>query len=74
MFDKINRCMPGDTILHDGVKMWVSQVLIQGKERCKKDTGERADICACKIMDNGQILKRSPVNIGNEWQHIRGDS
>jgi hypothetical protein len=33
--------------------------------------GERDCISVCRIMtDNGQILKRSPWYIGEDWLHI----
>lgn len=50
-------------------KMLVSEVIVQGIENTQKQVGERAIISACRIMSNGQVLRRSPVLI-DYWSHV----
>ena len=77
---KIFTCEKGDVILNEGRrKMIVSSTVIKGKEdRLSKKgefvAGNRSEITACRIMpDNGQILYRSPIYIGVNWIHYKGE-
>ena len=63
-------CCVGDIIINANNKMWVSEVIVQGKEDTQKQVGEKAFIAACRIMSNGQILKRSPICI-DDWVHMQ---
>jgi prophage regulatory protein len=73
-------CHVGDIVFHNGKKVFVSEILVPGvrKKRIKhpKNKGRflttnpvKADICVCRIMENGQVLRRSPFYIGKEWEH-----
>ena len=71
---KIKVCDPGDYVMAAGVKMWVSEVVMTGCEDRKDRSGypiegEKALVTVCRIMNNGQILKRSPLYIGDNWSH-----
>ena len=59
----------GDIIVNVDRKMMVSEVVSQGKEATKNMVGERACVAACRIMPNGQVLRRSPLFI-DDWSHI----
>ncbi len=48
----------------NNVNFIVSEVLSTGTKRHK------AHITACRIMNNGEVLKRSPKYLGTNWQHI----
>ncbi len=78
--NRILSCQKGDIVLHNGRKVWVSQVISQGTEDSvdkhgRKKAGERAYICVCRIMeDNGQILYRSPRCIDQMWTHIKEEA
>lgn len=53
--------------------MCVASIICQGRSSrgAKKFKGEKATISAYNIMpDNGQVLKRSPHYISNEWEHL----
>jgi len=73
--EKILTCEVGDIVIHKGEKVWVSEVVHKGKEdkinkKGKPVKGERDCITVCTIMiDNGQILKRSPRYIDADWSH-----
>lgn len=65
----------GDIELKDGQEVQVDHVLCQGVEdrfdrnkNLKK--GYPADITVCRVMENGQVLTRSPVNIGINWRNL----
>jgi hypothetical protein len=71
------KCKPGDIILHKERK--VSVVLTKGskpyvwknnKGRKVNVRGQKAVISVCPIMENGQILTRSPFYISYNWEHI----
>ena len=72
------KCNPGDIVLHKKKKVSVVCVLVKGtKPYSWKNNkgypvnvnGKKAVISACPIMDNGQILTRSPKYIGDNWEH-----
>lgn len=68
--DRINTCKVGDTVIHKRKAVYVSDVMIQGREDNTEKKGWRAYICVCPIMpDNGQVLKRSPSCIEENWKH-----
>lgn len=61
--------------LRNGQEVQVDTVIRQGVEdrldrnkNLKK--GFPADITVFRIMKNGQVLTRSPVNIGGNWRHL----
>ena len=70
------QCECGDIVLHNGNKFIVSEVLDCGREDDKtrqiekSRRGVRSEICVCRIMDNGQVLRRSPKYIGDHWRHV----
>ena len=66
---RILTCSVGDIILSINRKMEVSEVIFQGQEATNKRAGERACVTACRIMSNGQVLRRSPLLI-DEWSHL----
>ena len=66
---RILTCSVGDIILCRNQKMEVSKVIYKGQEAIGKRAGERACVTACRIMDNGQVLRRSPLYI-DEWSHL----
>jgi hypothetical protein len=66
---RILTCCVGDIILSINRKMEVSEVIFKGEEATEKRPGERACVIACRIMPNGQVLKRSPRFI-EEWLHL----
>lgn len=68
----------GSMTINDGELAQVDHIVCQGiedgqdkKGRVKK--GCKADITICRIMGNGQVLSRSPVNIGENWRHLPED-
>lgn len=72
-------CKPGDVVVHKGKKVSVSVVLVRGSApKCWTNNyghtvnvkGKKATISVCRIMPNGQILKRSPFFIGDKWEHV----
>ena len=65
---RILTCCVGDIIINIDKKMLVSEIISQGKEATKTQVGERAFISACRIMSNGQVLRRSPMFI-DDWLH-----
>lgn len=70
-----NKCNVGDTVIHKGKDVYVSQVIQQGTSDRKQKNGyvkkgTKAYITVCYIMpDNGQVLHRSPRNIYDDWEH-----
>ena len=74
---RILTCRQGDTIatLETGKKMIVAEILNGGCEfymrNHHKQPGIRADITAFPVMDNGQILRRNPVYLGQDWRHVK---
>ena len=67
-FNKKNqyRCYPGDFVIHTATRklVYVSEVILAGLHPKERDL-----ISVCRIMDNGQILKRSPICIDSAWRH-----
>lgn len=75
MKNRIFTCDVGDLVIYDGKKVYVSEVISDGKENAKKNgqevQGVRSEIAVCRVMpDNGQILHRSPRFIGSNWEHL----
>jgi hypothetical protein len=73
--EMILTCNVGDFVLTGGNPMQVSEVVMTGREdsvnrRGNLNEGERSMITVCRIMRNGQILKRSPIYIGDNWVHL----
>jgi hypothetical protein len=66
-------CKTGQIILHKGTRMVCIDIRIPArKPRTKNgysDSGRKAYIIACPVMPNGQILKRNPKCIGENWKH-----
>ena len=76
MKTKNNICHVGDIILHRLKRMEVAQVICQGKpgEKTKsgRNKGIKATVSAYPIMeDNGQVLKRNPRYIGEDWEMVK---
>ena len=74
--DKKYQCECGDVVSHKGNKVMVAEVLDCGREEDKtrqtekSRRGVRSYVCVCRIMDNGQVLTRSPKFIGDNWRHV----
>lgn len=75
-----NKCKVGDHIIHNGKEMIVSQVVERGRDSYQYTNNngntyyiaeKKAIITACRVMENGQILTRSPIFIGDKWEHIK---
>lgn len=71
---KILTCDVGDNVKVGGKIVVVSEVVFCGKEdrysRSGKllKGGEKSEITVCRY-DNGRILKRSPMFVGDKWVH-----
>ena len=76
MNDNDIKCKVGDYIIHKGKTMQVSEIIQQGVKARRESNGkthrnipeQRAAITACRIMDNGQVLTRSPIFIDQDWR------
>lgn len=75
-----NKCKKGDFVLHKGRRMVVSEVIKKGRDSYQYTnkngntyyiTEKKAIVTACRVMDNSQILTRSPIYIGDKWEHVR---
>ena len=59
--------------------MIVSQVVDRGRDSYQRTdkkgsycvAAKKADVTACRIMKDGQILTRSPIYIGDEWEYVQ---
>lgn len=70
-------CKAGDSIIHRG-RLWVvAQVVCEGTEpkvtakRGLSKPGRRDLISAFRVIDNGQVLRRTPIYIHDEWRHFK---
>ena len=66
--DKRNFCCEiGDSVstLSEG-EYQVAEILYQGHEIYR----ERAIITVCRVLNNGQVLTRSPRYVGDNWFHV----
>ncbi len=63
---KPNRCRVGDIVicLTSMQKVMVNEVIFKGIGPMEKDM-----ISVCRVMSNGQVLRRSPVCIDTKWRH-----
>lgn len=66
---QIMTCQEEDIVLHNGRLVYVNQIVKSGHERRGNDAGERDSITVCAILENGQILTRSPRFIDMDWEH-----
>ena len=73
-------CSVGDIVATEIGHCWVAEVLeqgielggkVNGNQYCK--SGERAYISVCRITTSGQILKRSPLYMGQNWEHLKSE-
>lgn len=72
--NRVCTCEIGDIVIHNNREVWVNDIIYGGREKSKSRDGERSSISICTIMpDNGQVLRRSPRNIGTDWEHIPED-
>ena len=69
---KIITCKVGDNVLHSGKKVMVSEVLAEGGAVTIHNKRTKSYIVVCPIMENGQVLKRSPICVGEDWTPIPG--
>jgi hypothetical protein len=63
-------CNVGDRVEHRGEVVDVAQVVFQGTESTKSAQWQRAEVRVCRILSNGQVLRRSPRYIGTDWRHL----
>ncbi len=71
---RVHTCRRGDIVIHIGKKMWVNEILEQGVEEYMNVAGlfvagVRAVISACNVMESGQVIKRAPRYIEDQWFH-----
>lgn len=58
-------CKVGDTVLHNGRKVMVTEILEEGTP------GQRSYIAACYIHKDGNPLRRTFVAVGTDWDVIK---
>ena len=58
----------GTIVISSGKKYEVAEHLDRGLERSRTNVGVKAQITAFKIMPNGQVLRRTFVQLGDNWQ------
>ena len=61
-------CKPGDYVISKGRYMIVNEIIAQGVNGKKPI---KACISACRVMDDGQIMKRTSFPIGTFWRHTK---
>ena len=66
--ERVFTCSVGDIIRFGNSKMLVSEIIEKGREATRTHPGERAAVAACRIMSNGQVLRRSPMFV-EDWSH-----
>lgn len=58
-------CKVGDTVLHNGRKVMVTEILEEGSP------GQRSYIACCAVHADGTPLKRTLVPCGTDWESAR---
>lgn len=61
-------CKVGDTVLHQGKAVMVTEILEEGKP------GQRSYIACCAIHQDGTPLRRTLVACGTDWVAYRGET
>ena len=67
---KILTCKRGDTVIVNGKKHTVAEIICGGHERCNSSAGERAYISVHRIMPGGQVLKNTSICVDQKWKHL----
>lgn len=66
-------CEVGDIVIYHRSPYEIAQVIQEGREeqivKGIKNYGRQSLVSGYRIMENGQVLRRTPVFLGASWKH-----